>query len=250
MKHIKAIGFDLFSTLITLDYSILGTAQKALVHSLEQSGFHIEKEPFKQAYMVEAVKCFKKAREDGIEIHNSLWISRALKTLGIDVLPEDPRILGAVDDYFAEFYPAAKVIPGTVDMLAKLKEQYHLGLLSNFTHAPFVRDLMGRRNLTRFFDIILISDELGFRKPHPHVFQKLVDSFGKKENEIMYIGDDPHADIEGAQKAGLFPVWTTIVQDQNLSSTPISFSPKTDNPSNDIPRISTWEDLLMLLTTN
>ncbi len=247
MKNIKAIGFDLFNTLITLDFSILDTARTALISSLEQSGFTIKKKAFEQAYMTEAVKCFKKARKDGIEIHNSLWISRALNTLGHDVLPEDPRILKAVDDYFVEFHPAAKVIPGTVNMLEKLKKRYRLGLLSNFTHAPFVRDLMDQENLARFFDVILISDELGFCKPNPRVFQKLIDLFGIKENEIMYIGDDPKADIEGAQKAGIYPVWTTIVKDQNSSSPAFNLFPETEDPSSEISRISTWKDLFSLL---
>ncbi len=248
MQHIKAIGFDLVNTLITLDYSILSTAVSSLVQSLEKSGFDFDRDVFKETYKTEAMRCFQKAHEDHIEIHNSEWIGRALNVLGFDVQYQDPRILKAVDAYFSEFFCAAALIPGTVDILKTLKRKYTLGMLSNFTHAPFVRELIKRKNLARFFDVILISGELGYRKPHPRVFQTLVEKFGKKASEIMYIGDDPTADVKGAERAGLIPVWTTIVQDQNLKSISVNFFSNAENPGEDVPRISQWQDFLPMIT--
>lgn len=247
MQHIAAIGFDMVNTLITLNYNILSSALKALMNSLEQSGFDIQESVFKETYKAEAVKCFRKAHQDHIEIHNSVWICNTLQTLGCDVRSDDSRILEAVDAYFSEFFTAAALIPGTEEILTKLHQRYALAILSNFTHAPFIRELIKRRNIAHFFDVVLVSGELGYRKPHPNVFKTLVDELGKKASEIMYIGDDPDADIQGAEKAGLYPVWTTIVQDQNLTSIAANPFFETTAPGNDVPRISKWNDLLSLL---
>lgn len=247
MKQIKAIGFDLFDTLIMPDYSIIGDAMTALLKSLETSGFAFEPASFSKAYGEAALHHMKEARKEGRETHNRLWISDALKTLGFDVAPEDSRVSMAVDSYFELFYPSSRLIPGTKELFERLKGRYRIGLLSNFTYAPAARELVSRAGLTRFFDAIFISDELGLRKPRPEVFDTLVASLGVGKGQTMYVGDDPVADIDGAQKAGLYPVWTTIVRDQKLSPAENPFSPQKSVPDSGIPRISAWEDLLALL---
>jgi len=247
MNHIKAIGFDLFDTLIIPDYRILADAMTTLLKSLRESGFVFEERPFTKAYRDAALVHMEKARKDGRETRNRFWISEALQSLGFEVTPDDTRVSRAVDSYFALFYPSSRVIPGTAELLKKLNSRYRLGLLSNFTHAPAARELLSRAGIARFFDVILISDELGLRKPRPEVFNTLTDSLGVKNHQALYVGDDPVADIDGAKKAGLIPVWTTIVHDQKLSPTPNPFHENKKVPEEGIPRISTWEDLLSLL---
>ena len=88
-------------------------------------------------------------------------------------------------------------------MLSRLKESHFLGLLSNFTHPPAARKIIQQAGLTGFFHVVLISGDLGYRKPHPAVFDRLAEQLNVKKNQILYIGDDPEADVIGAQQAGL-----------------------------------------------
>ncbi|MBW1672743.1 MAG: HAD-IA family hydrolase, partial [Deltaproteobacteria bacterium] len=67
---------------------------------------------------------------------------------------------------------------------------------------------------------VLISGELGYRKPHPFVFHQLIEQLGVRKYQILYVGDDPKPDITGAHKAGLQPVLTTYVRDQNIQFVP------------------------------
>lgn len=247
MNHIKAIGFDLFNTLITVDKSALGEAVGRLTKSLRQSGFVLDGETFKQAHKQAALKYFKEARREGRETHNSLWISAALESQEYHVPPEDPRIGAAVDAYFSAFLGDVHLIPGTLSLMRELKGSYRLGLLSNFTHAPAARDLMDRVGLTPFFDVVLISGDLGFRKPHPMVFQRLVEELGVRREAILYVGDDPEPDITGAREAGIQPVWTTYVRDRHIPFAPGDPPTRTENPNHGVPRISQWEELLSLL---
>jgi len=50
MNHIRAIGFDLFNTLITAEPQTLNEAMSRLISSLQQSGLKLENEPFKEAH--------------------------------------------------------------------------------------------------------------------------------------------------------------------------------------------------------
>jgi len=247
MNQIKAIGFDLFNTLITVETQTIGEAMRRLFHSLKKDGFALDYESFKQAHRQAAMGFLEETRRDGRETHNRFWIGTALNTLGYNVPPDDPRIAAAVNGYFSAFFPYCHLVPGTKEMLESLSCKYRLGLLSNFTHPPAAREILDRVGLTSFFDMVLISGDLGYRKPHSSVFHQLIDNLGVEKNRILYIGDDPESDITGARQAGLQPVWMTYVRDHNIPSTPgVLFKPAED-PDEDVPRISVWKDLFTFL---
>jgi putative hydrolase of the HAD superfamily len=247
MKQITAIGFDLFNTLITVNPDALPEATSRLVRHLGSSGFTFEERPFIEAYRGAAFRFLEESKQNGIETHNSIWISAALASQGLDIPAEDPRIWKAVDDYFTAFYEKGRRIPGTRDMLSTLKKDYALALLSNFTHAPAAMEILDRLSLTPFFDTVLISGDLGYRKPFPMVFDRLVEGLGSPREQILFIGDDPEADIGGALQAGLHPAWMTYVRDHNLPFLPYTQSEQEKMPELQVPRISTWNDLFTLL---
>ena len=248
MNHIKAVGFDLFNTLITVEPHALREAMDRLVDSLLQNGLPVESDAFKASHREAALRFFEAARQNGRETHNRFWISAALVTQGHHVEPEDPRVASAVDAYFSAFFDLAHLIPGTLEMLEVLKRRYVTGLLSNFTHAPAARKIIDHLGLTPMFHATLISGELGYRKPHPEVFRELIAGLGVEKETIVYIGDDPGPDIAGALRAGIRPIWTTYVRDQNMASAPGVEPEGLDAPGAEVPRISSWEELLALLS--
>ena len=247
MKHIKAIGFDLFNTLITAKPHTLEDAMSRLIGSLKQSGLALDTEPFKQAHREAALSFIKEARSDGRETHNRFWISAALRTLGNNVPPDDPLIASAVDAYFSAFLKSCHLIPGTDEMLGILKGSYRLGLLSNFTHAPAAKKIIDHVGITHFFDVIIISGQVGYRKPHPLVFSLLSERLRMEKNTILFVGDDPEPDIFGAHRAGLQPVWMTYVRDKNIPFLQGYASPEDMGLEITVPRISTWKELFSLL---
>ena len=246
MDKIKAIGFDLFNTLITADTQALIDAMSRLTHSLQQSGLSLDLDAFKKAHRDAALRFIKETRRHGKETHNRFWISAALESQGHHVPPDDPIIAKAVEAYFSAFPEHIQLIPGTSEMLGSLKGRYRLGLLSNFTHAPAAKAVIDSVGLTPFFDVLIISGELGYCKPHPFVFRRLIEQLGVKEGQILFVGDDPLPDITGALQAGLQPVWMTYVRDKNI---PLSPSAPSDAEMVDshVPVITKWQDLIDLL---
>ena len=247
MKHITGIGFDLFNTLITVDAPALEKGLYRLMRSLLKSGFAFDNVAFSQAYREAALRFVEEARQDGRETHNRFWISAALQSLGYHVPPDDPSIAVGVDAYFSAFLEHCHLIPGTAEMLETLKARYRLGLLSNFTHGPAARKIVDRVGLTAFFDVVLISGELGYRKPHPLVFRRLIECFEVNGSQVLYVGDDPEPDILGAERAGIQPVWFTYVRDHNIAPAPGMKSSNVRDPDSEVPRISTWQEFLTIL---
>ncbi len=250
MENIKAVGFDLFNTLITMELLALKDALTRLTASLKENGFAIDHGQFVKAHSEAVLDFLEQTKRDGRESHNRFWISTALAKLGHDVSPDDPHISAAVDLYFSAFIQHAMIIPETKEMLATLQDRYRIGLLSNFTHPPAARNLITQLELEPFFEVVLISGDLGYRKPHGSVFEELIDQLGVQRDEIAFVGDDPEADVVGALRAGLQPIWTTYVRDNNISPAPGMMGPTDDDPGPEVPRISNWQDLLALLNAN
>ena len=246
MQKIKAIGFDLFNTLLTAKPNALPTAVERLIRSLQESGISFEQETFKEAHRKAAFRFIKETRTKGKETHNRFWISAALEELGTDLSPEDPRIENAVEAYFSAFFEYCELIPGTLRMLGTLKTRYRLGMLSNFTHAPAAKKLIGTLGLTSYFEDIIISGEIGYCKPHPIVFDELVEKMQAEREEILFVGDDPDADIGGALNAGIRPVWMTYANNKEIPFSSSDADMDRYGFLSEVQKIADWDDFLAL----
>lgn len=247
MERIEAVGFDLFNTLITVEHHALEHAVERLVRSIQQSGLSMDVERFARDHRGAARSFLEQTRIDGRETHNRFWIQQALARQGVQLDPEDERIASAVDAYFSAFQDSVRLIPGTLEMLERLRSTYRLGLLSNFTHPPAAHAILRTTGLDAFFEVLAISGDIGYRKPHPTAFRELVRGLGIESSRILYIGDDPEPDVTGALESGLRPVWSTYVRDQGLAFAPGYAHQEGESPSDDVPRISAWRDLIALL---
>lgn len=90
------------------------------------------------------------------------------------------------------------------DTLTILKESLKRGwrniLVSN--NYPELRQTVDVLGLTPYFSEFVISGEIGFDKPQPEIFEYALD-IAKNPEYCYMIGDNPHADIEGAINAGI-----------------------------------------------
>jgi putative hydrolase of the HAD superfamily len=97
---------------------------------------------------------------------------------------------------------AWECVPETADILAELKRRgYRLALASNFDWRlrPVVQGLPA---LAVLQDII-ISSEIGWRKPAPRFFQALARQLQTAAQTILHVGDSRDNDYDGAVQAGL-----------------------------------------------
>lgn len=98
--------------------------------------------------------------------------------------------------------------PGAVDALRELTARgLRLGIVSNTGRTPGVvlRRILEFHDMLRYFDAAAISysDEVGFRKPDPRIFERSLRALGVPPGRALHIGDNPHADVQGARKVGM-----------------------------------------------
>lgn len=60
--------------------------------------------------------------------------------------------------------------------------------------------------ITGYFDVVVCSAVVGARKPHPVIFQRLLEELDLPPERVVFIGDDWQADVEGALAAGIRPI--------------------------------------------
>ena len=61
--------------------------------------------------------------------------------------------------------------------------------------------------ISDFFNNIVVSEEVGWRKPSAYIFQYAINRLQIQASEAVYIGDSPNEDIKGAKQAGLKTVF-------------------------------------------
>jgi putative hydrolase of the HAD superfamily len=84
---------------------------------------------------------------------------------------------------------------------------YRIAVISNFDYAPTAYALIEKFRIGRFFEKIVISEEVGWRKPKPVIFTTAMDLMGIRPEEALYVGDNFRADICGAKGVGMDAVW-------------------------------------------
>ena len=100
------------------------------------------------------------------------------------------------------------VLEGAVEFLSFLKEKgIKIGLISN-TQFPriLVEQSLKKQGLLPYFDSIVLSSEVSWRKPHLGIFREGLKRLKVKPENTLHFGDSPYYDVEGAKRAGIFPV--------------------------------------------
>lgn len=95
--------------------------------------------------------------------------------------------------------------PDIAATLAALKERYIVGLLSNHV-GRWARALLERFALMSFFDAVLISSDIGARKPDLLTYERICQLLDVPPEHSVYIADEEE-DLIGCQDAGMFPIF-------------------------------------------
>lgn len=95
-------------------------------------------------------------------------------------------------------------LPGVNETLAALRERgIKVALLTNGWSD--LQQAKARR--AGFEGPVLISDDIGVRKPAPAAFARLLAELQTVAARTWYVGDSPETDIAGARDAGLEAIW-------------------------------------------
>lgn len=105
---------------------------------------------------------------------------------------------------FEVFYRARNEVvlyDDVLPTLARLCGRFRLLAISNGNAS--LADI----GLAQYFDLSLAAREAGMLKPDPRIFAMLLERARLGPGDVLHVGDDAVADVQGARQAGIEPVW-------------------------------------------
>ncbi len=191
MKKIKAVLFDLDNTLI--DFMRMKTeSSEAAVRAMIDAGLPVKEEKAKKILF----DLFKKYGIEDQTIFQK-FLRKTLKRIDYRILSNGIASYRRVQAGFLFPYPHVR------STLVKLKEKnIVLGIVSD---APRMRAWLrlAEMNMTHYFDVVITLDDTGLLKPNKLPFQKAIEKLKLNPEEILFVGDNPERDIQGAKEAGM-----------------------------------------------
>ena len=224
-KRITTLTFDLWNTLYSADGGagdIVRPHRLALLAEILASrGVHPTEEEFRQAYRA------------GFDAYMASWTNGAHFGAREDVAfildyfhAREARTAAEHGDFRADRpRHGGRLVPGparagcgvreTVPVLAV--EGYRLGIISDTSLTPgrVLRDFLKKDGLLDCFSTLTFSDETGFPKPDPRMFEVTLTGLGSRPAEAAHIGDTPRTDVAGARAVGMTTIRCAGAVDQS-----------------------------------
>jgi HAD superfamily hydrolase (TIGR01549 family) len=210
MSRYRAVLFDLCDTLVHFDAERLplieveGQPTRSTAQAIHRVLTAVPPVPFDAFHtcLVAVTAEIATTREvDYREVTSRERFQRVLTRLGAEASHEAADRLVAA--HMTRLADALVLPPHHLEVVASLGRTHRLGIVTNFDHAPTVRDVLARDGLSGHFEVVVISGEVGWRKPHRMLFDAALERLGVRADEALFVGDNFELDVVGATQAGL-----------------------------------------------
>jgi HAD superfamily hydrolase (TIGR01549 family) len=214
----RAVLFDLFDTLVIFDRERLPLCEVGGRQVRSTIGcLHELLGPVAPGLTIEA--CYEALLEswrdaerersvDHREVPAPVRFGRWLERLAIDPAACPSGLVERlVDRHKIELSRAAHFPAHHVDLLERLARRFRLAVVSNFDWTPTALGILDSAGVTALFDAIVVSDEVGWRKPKRDIFDIALERVGVAAPEALFVGDRADIDVLGAHEAGMATAW-------------------------------------------
>ena len=209
---IRAVAFDVNGTLVRI-LTDDGMEQifRSIAHFLTYQGIDLHRHQVRDLYFEHMKEQQQASPEEHPEFDAvGIWrsILQAHLTEFTRALPAEK--LEQMPLFLAEMYRGIsrcrlRLYPHVREVLDMLRERYPLAVVTD-AQSAYARAELHKVGLLDYFDPIVVSGDHGYRKPDRRLFQLALDGMGVAAEHALYVGNDMHRDIFGAQEAGMTAV--------------------------------------------
>lgn len=108
--------------------------------------------------------------------------------------------------YRSAYAANRRAIPGSDKLLEYLSTHVRLGVVTNGLRTAQEEKLKACV-LEKYIDVLIISEEVGYRKPDRRIFEEALKRTDTKPSEAIYVGDSWDLDIVPASGCGMKTIW-------------------------------------------
>jgi HAD superfamily hydrolase (TIGR01549 family) len=124
----------------------------------------------------------------------------------VGIAADETMAKKAVRIYRENYQANRRAVPGSKELLEKLKPRVKIAVLSNNLYEE-QRGKLIDCGLDKFVDVTVVSEHVGVTKPAPEIFLETLKRLDRKPQEAVMIGDSWEWDVMGAMKVGIKPIW-------------------------------------------
>jgi len=137
------------------------------------------------------------------------WVDRGWRTLGLEL--DESLLRELTPPLFATEIDGLSCTEGTCEALRQLHDEgYALGCVTNtLADDAAIRAMLRLYGIEDLMSCVVVSTEMGLRKPHPALFESALASLDVAPVEALFVGDSPAHDIAGASAVGMRTALTT-----------------------------------------
>lgn len=106
------------------------------------------------------------------------------------------------DTYWDYFCNTCHFEEGAEQVLSIFRDKYPLGIITNGI-SESQRKRLRAGNIDEMFESIVISDEVGIRKPKKEIFEVALSDLKLSNKEVLFVGDSLQDDYHGAMNSGI-----------------------------------------------
>ncbi|MHC1710888.1 MAG: HAD family hydrolase [Solidesulfovibrio sp.] len=217
---VKGIIFDINGTLIDINTDE-GNEQiyRSISHFLKYHGIMTNRNEVREGYY----QILKEQRRAGGEAFPEfdavgVWrefLATRMARYGVGI-PKNKQAMLPL--FLAELYRGIslnrlELYPEVREVLDELRPRYRLAALSDAQTAWAVPE-MHMVGLSDYFYPVVVSGDLGYRKPDPRIFALALSRMHLHPEEVVFVGNDMYRDIYGARQAGMRTVFFATGQGQ------------------------------------
>ncbi len=240
MCPIKLVGFDLDDCLF--DSTML--SQRARIEGIDAMiNFGLKIDRQKALILIDEI-----VKEYGSNSpkHYNYFIRRLneLEKFSISFIDQVRYIAAAVMAYHAQKIKHIKLYDDVISCLEKLKDSsIKTAIITDGIPIKQYEKIM-RLDIDKLIDLVVISDEIGIRKPNPKLFSYCLNKFNVKGHETIYVGDNIYKDIVPAKLNDIHSVYIHRggKYDTNITGEQI---PKEYKPDYEISKLDELFDIII-----
>jgi putative hydrolase of the HAD superfamily len=140
---------------------------------------------------------------DLTEVDYTAVVTAVLGELGVDA--PAALVRRGIEAEYRMWAPARHVHPDALALLDGVRAQgLRCAVVANTFDPPgLFRADLGAQGIAERVDAIVLSCELGVRKPHPAVYAAVTGALGVAPGEVLFVGDRFSDDVAGPRAAGM-----------------------------------------------
>jgi putative hydrolase of the HAD superfamily len=200
---IKAVFFDLYQTLVRYE----PPREELQARALQESGIEVSPEVLRRPLVIADEFIYQEIARSSLSQRSKeeqmavlvQYEKILLKEAGIEANEQlILGLLGKMRQFDMKLVLFDDVMPALTDLKGR---GLILGLISNVDRD--ITSLLNELGLTSWLRVVVTSQDVGYNKPQPEIFQEALKRARVRAAEVIYVGDQYQIDVIGAKKVGM-----------------------------------------------